>query len=112
MHDYFTTERLNRFDFDARCSDGHYYNGVYAFSPGCKSHALAVITRRTANDPGLENILRHSRQLVVGAAQFEREYRLQILPLHQDTIFETQRQVVREVQRCFARDVIYSGVTN
>jgi hypothetical protein len=52
------------------------------------------------------------KDLVVGAAQLEGKNRLQIFALEQYPVPGTRRKAGREVQRCFAGDVVDLGVEN
>ena len=53
-------------------------------------HALRVVAGRGADDAALRDRVRQVRDLVVGAAQLEREHRLQVLALQQHRVAEAR----------------------
>ena len=73
-------------------------------------HALRMVAGRGADDAALRADRRQLRDLVVGAANFERKHRLQVFPLEQDAIVEAARQPRCGFQRCLDGDVVDLGL--
>ena len=65
-----------------------------------------MVAGGTADDAGLQGLPGERSDLVIGAAELEREYRLQVLPFQPDAVPETGGKTTREFQRRFAGNVI------
>src|ERR1019366_7737150 len=72
-------------------------------------HPLGVITGGSANHAALRADRRKLRDLVVGAAYFERKPRLQVFSFEEHAVEQTPRQARRRLQRGLDGDVIHFG---
>ncbi len=77
---------------------------------GCQRHALRMIAGRRGDNAARLLLFRQMQHLVVGASQFERENRLQILALDQHIVVEARGQGRRRLQRRFRRNVVDARV--
>ena len=71
-----------------------------------KRHALRVVAGRGADHAALRGRVVQRGDLVVGAAQLEREDRLQVLALEQDVVAQPARQPAGRLERGLDRDVV------
>ncbi len=77
-------------------------------SPGARRQrdTLRMIAGRGADDAALRADRRQLRDLVVGAANFERKHRLQVFTFEQDAIVQTARQPRCGLQRRLDGDIV------
>ena len=98
--------RQHRVDLDARRGHGHHDHRPAAEALRGEGDPLRVIAgARRDHAPG-EARTRQPGHLVVGAAQLEREYRLQVLALDEQAVAQAPGQPGRELERRFARHVV------
>jgi hypothetical protein len=100
----------HRFHLDARRGYRHDDGRAAAELLRRERHALRVVAGARRDHAARELRRREARHLVVGAAQLEREHRLQVLSLEQQAIAEPARQAGRHLQRRLLRDVIDARV--
>ncbi len=100
---------LHGFDFYLRGGGGHHDGGFALQALRRQRHPLGMVAGGSRDHPALERCGRKLHHLVVGPAQLEREYRLQILALEHDRVADAARQVGREFQRAFDRHVVDAG---
>ena len=81
-------EVAHRLDLDVRRGLRHHDHGRNAATARRQRHALRVVAGGGADHSAAGDRLREVRDLVVGAAQLEREDRLQVLALEQDPVTE------------------------
>jgi hypothetical protein len=112
VQDHFAAERRDGFGLDGRRSYGHDDDRANAAAAGRESDALRVIARGTADDAVAEFALIEVRDLVVGAAQLEREDRLQVFPFHQDAIADAPREVPGVFERRHVRNIVDARVAD
>ena len=74
--------------------------------------ALRVVACRGADDAALRADRRQLRDLVVGAANFERKHRLQVFTFEPDVIVQTARQPRCGLQRGLDGDIVDFGFEN
>ena len=96
-------------DLDAGRRAGHDDRGRHPELLGRQSDALRMVARRRADHATLQRFARQSRHLVVGAAELEREDRLQVFALQENVIAEPRRQPGHSVERADGRDVVDTG---
>ncbi|KAK0350862.1 hypothetical protein LTR94_027294, partial [Friedmanniomyces endolithicus] len=108
QHDL-AAQPLNRRHLDAR-RGGRHDDGRRRSAFGRRQrHPLRVIARRGADDAARQFGLREGRDPVVGAADLEREDRLQILALQQGGAPDPRRQPLQRVERGLLGHVIDAG---
>jgi hypothetical protein len=98
--------REHRIDLHARRGHRHHDDRATAQPLRRERHALRVIAGRRRDHPPREFVGRQPRHLVVGAAQLEREHRLQVLALEQHGVAEALRQRFGAFERRFLGDVV------
>src|SRR5205809_4535147 len=98
--------RQHRVDLDARRGHGHHDHRPAAEALRGEGDPLRVIAGARRDHPPGEARTRQPGHLVVGAAQLEREYRLQVLALDEQAVAQAPGQPGRELERCFARHVV------
>jgi hypothetical protein len=98
--------RLDRRDLDLGRGDRHHDGGAAAEPPGGERHALRVVAGGSGDDAALQRRRGELRHLVVGAAQLEREHRLQVLALEQDARAGARGKLRRGLERRLDRDVV------
>ena len=108
QHDL-ATEVEHRLHLDARRGLRHHDDRRYAAPPARQRHALRVVASGGADDAPSRHRVRQVRDLVVRAAQLEREDRLQVLALEQDAVVQPTRQPRRFLERRFDRDLVDTG---
>ncbi len=111
QHD-FATERPHRLHFDFGRGLRHDDGGRNASLVGGKGHALCVIAGGSADHSTFRGRFGQVRNLVVRAAQLEREDGLQILALQQHRVAETARQARGRLERRLDRHVIDTRLEN
>ena len=79
-----------RLNLDGRCCSRHYDQRLDPQLARRQCHALGVVPGRCGNDTAGAIFFRQPRNLVIGTAQLERMYRLQVLALHPDTVAKTR----------------------
>ncbi|MNQ40002.1 hypothetical protein D3C85_536410 [compost metagenome] len=104
-----SAQGLDRRHLDARRGGRHDDGRGRAAFRRRQRHALRVIARRGADDAARQLGLAQGGDLVVGAANLEREDRLQVLALQQGGTVEPRRQPLQRVQRGFLGHVIDAG---
>ncbi|MNS88116.1 hypothetical protein D3C72_1220800 [compost metagenome] len=109
VQDDVSAERLDRRHLDARRGGRHDDGRGRAAFRRRQRHALRVIARRGADDAARQLGLAQGGDLVVGAANLEREDRLQVLALQQGRAVQPRRQPLQRVQRGFLGHVIDAG---
>ena len=72
--------------------------------------ALRMIARRGADHATLRRRLGELRDLVVGAADFERKHRLEVFPLEQHAILESAGEARGGIEGGFDRHVVNLGL--
>src|SRR5262249_59516875 len=106
MQAHLRAARAYRIDLDAWRGHRHDDGGAAAQALGGKRDALRVVAGARGNDAAREARARQSRHLVVGAAQLEREYRLEILALDEQAVLQPLREGPRRLERRFPRHVV------
>ena len=109
MQDDAATPAFHRLHLDGRCGARHHDGCLGAEPLSRQGHALRVIAGRGADHAPLERLAWQADHLVVGAAQLEREDRLQILALEPDGAAEPLRQARHRIERALDRDVVDAG---
>src|SRR6185312_12944425 len=102
----------DRLNFDLRGRLRHDDHRGHAASASGERDALRVIAGRRAYHAAARDCLREMRDLVVGAAQLEREDRLQVLALEQNARAEPLREPWRRIERRFDRYVVNARLEN
>ena len=103
---YFGAEIKNGTDFDLRRGFRHHDQRTDTELAGGERNALSVIAGGCTDDPGSGRLGPEVGDLVVGAAQLEREHRLQIFPFEEDLIAEPRREAPRVLKGRLDRDVV------
>ena len=85
---HLAAEVEHRLDLDVRRGLRHHDHGRNAAAARRQRHALGMVAGRGADHAAAGDGLGEVRDLVVGAAQLEREDRLQVLALEQDPVAE------------------------
>jgi hypothetical protein len=109
QHDL-ASEIAHRAHLDAGRGLRHHDHRGNATALRSKRHALRMVARRGADDAAPGDRFREVGNLVVGAAQLEREHRLQVLALEQHGIADAAREPRRSVERRFHRHVVDAGL--
>jgi hypothetical protein len=97
---------------DGRGGQRHHDGGGDAAALRGQCHALRMIAGRGADDTALRHRVGQVRNLVVGAAQLEREHRLQVLALEHHGVADAARQARRRLQWGLHRHVVDAGLEN
>jgi len=103
---HFGTEVHHRLHLDGRRGLRHHDQRRDAALTRRQRHALCMIAGRSADYSALRDRRRQMGNLVVRAAQLEREHRLQVFALEQDLIAQSTRQPRRGIQRRLDGDVV------
>ena len=98
---HFATEIAHRAHLDVRRGLRHHDDRGNAAALRRQRHALRVIAGRRADHAALGDRIRQVRNLVVRAAQLEREHRLQVFALEQHGVADAARQARRRLERRF-----------
>ena len=101
--------RPHRIDLDARCRHRHDDDGVAPQPVRREGHALRVVAGRGGHDPCRQRRRGQLRHLVVGAADLEREDRVQILALEQHLVPQARAQSRGGIERRLRDDVVDRG---
>ena len=96
-------------DFHLRGGHRHDDGGFAAQPLRRQRHALGVVAGRGGNHPALALLGGELGHFVVGAAQLEREHRLQVFALEQNGVVQAARQAGGRVQRGFDGHVVDAG---
>ncbi len=96
-------------DLDGRGGARHHDHRPGAEPGGGQRDALRVVARRGADHAAGDLFGAEARHLVVGAAQFEREDRLQILTLQQHGAAESLRHPRHRIEGALDRHVVDAG---
>ena len=105
QHDL-AAEVEHRLHLDGRRRLRHDDHGRDAAAARGERDPLRVVARGGADHAAAGDGLREVRDLVVRAAQLEREDRLQVLALEQDAVAEPPRQARRRLEWRLDRDVV------
>ncbi len=108
QHDV-AAQRADGGDLDARRGGRHDDGGGRVATRRRQGHALRVIAGRGADDPSRQFAFGHAGDLVVGAADLEREDGLQVLALQEDGPLQPRRQATQGIERGLLRHVIDAG---
>ncbi len=100
----------HRRDLDLRRGARHDDQRLDPAFAGAQRHALRVITRRGGDHAAGTFLVGQMGDLVVGAADLEREHRLQVFALHPYRIAQSLTEARRGVQGRFARDFVDARV--
>ena len=95
-----------------RCGERHHDHGLAAEAVGRQRHPLGVVARTGGDHPPLEFIGAEVGHAVVGAAQLEREHRLQVFPFQQHVVADAAREIRRHLKRRLDRHVVDAGAQN
>jgi hypothetical protein len=98
--------RRDRVHLDARRGDRHHDHRLAAQALRRERHALRMVPRARRDHAAAQARLRQPGHLVVGAAQLEREYRLQVLALDQHAVAEALGKPRRRIERRLDRHVV------
>ncbi len=83
----FAAQCTNGVGLDSGCRHRHHDEGADMVPFRSQRDALCVVAGRAADDAARQFLGAERGDLVISAAQFEREYRLQILAFHQHRLF-------------------------
>ncbi len=100
----------HRRDLDLRGGARHDDQRLDPAFAGAQRHALRVIARRSGDHAPRAFLVGQVRNLVVGAANLEREHRLQVFTLHPYRIAQSLTEARRGFQGRLARDFIHARV--
>ena len=99
MQQHVAVKLLHRINLDRRRAFRHDNHGVSA-ERGCREcYALRVVASRARDNAGSELLARQLCDLIVRAADLEREDGLQVLTLDQDRVSQPRREDWRTLQR-------------
>ena len=99
-------EPFDRLHLDARCRFRHDDEGAHSQPARGERHALRVIAGGGRDDPLRAFRRGERRELVVGASNLEREYRLKVLALEPDFAAEPGGELRGQLQRRLAGHVV------
>jgi len=108
-HD-FAAEVEHRLHLDVRRRPRHHDHRRDAAPSSRERDALRVVASRRTDHAALALGRAEADDLVVGAAQLEREHRLEVLALEQDAIAETRRELRRLVDGALDGDIVDARV--
>jgi hypothetical protein len=106
VHDDLATEIEHRLHLDGGSRLRHHDHRRDAAATRSERHALRMVAGRGADHAPFGHGLGEVDDLVVGAAQLEREDRLQVLALEEDAIAEAPRQARSTLERGLDGDVV------
>ena len=109
MQDHVAAQRPHGGDLDGGRGDRHDDGRDRAALPRREGDTLGVVAGRGADDAARQLLRRQGGDLVVGAADLEREDRLQVLALLQHRPAEPGRKPGQGVQGRFDGDVVHAG---
>jgi biosynthetic threonine ammonia-lyase long form len=107
---HLAAEVADRGHLDAGRGLRHHDHRRDAAALGRQRHALRVVAGRGADHAAPGRGLGQVRDLVVRAAQLEREHRLQVLALEHHAVFQALREARRMVERRFGGHVVDAGL--
>lgn len=105
QHDFAATG-THAFDLDLGGGLGHHDGGFYAQHLGRQGQALRMVTRRGRDHAARTLFGSQLGQLVVGAANLEREHRLQVFTLEPDLVAQPLGELAGGLQRGFYGNVV------
>ena len=100
------SEGAHRLDLELGRRGGHHDHGVATQPVRREGHPLCMVPGRGRDHATGPLVGVEARHLVVGAADLEREHRLQIFTLEEHGVAETGREVHGRVERCLVDDVV------
>ena len=109
MENHVTTQGTHGAHFHLGCGAWHHDHGPTAKPLGTQGDALGMVPGTGGNHTALELVSAELRHAVVGAAQLEREHRLEILTLQPDRVVQPAAQIGCGIQRGFPRHVVDAG---
>ncbi|MNO75294.1 hypothetical protein D3C76_663300 [compost metagenome] len=106
MQHHLATARAHAFDLDLRSSLGHHDGGLDAHFARGQGQALGVVAGRGGDHATGQFFRAQLGQFVIGAADLEREYWLQVFALEQNLVAQALAQLPGALQRGFDRNVV------
>ena len=97
-------------DLDGRRGPRHDDGRRHAEPLRAQGHPLGMVTGAGGNHPAGADLGVQAGELVVGAAQLEREDRLQILALQEDLVADPGGELGCQGQRCLQGHVVDAGL--
>jgi hypothetical protein len=105
---HFGAACLHGVDLDARRRHWHHDHGPAAQALRRERHALRMVAGARRDHATAQARLGQPGHLVVGAAQLEREDRLQVLALDEERVAHPARQRARRLEGCLGGHVVDS----
>jgi len=106
MQHHFTAARAHAFDLDLRGGLGHHNSCLDPQHLGSQGQALRMVARRRRDYAACALFSRQLSQLVVRAANLEREHRLQVFALEPNLVTQPLGELAGSLQGGFHGDVV------